>query len=312
MILANFITIRSVGGSPLSSKNKSVAAGDNASLISRLLVAFESAKRFDDHGREYWLARGYAEILGYSWEGFKSVVERGTSALREEGACVEEHLRHVSKVSIGGQGARREFGDIELSRRACYLLGINGDPRKKASIASVQQYFVGQTRRQEIAEMLGAAGTDAGRIDARLKLAATEQELREVASSRLTRPEVHLPQIRDAGHEALLAKPVKQIRVDLGVPESRDVMDFADPLIVKATDFATAVTARHVKNDPSLKGVRKIKDVNIESHKGIRGVMANAGVLAGTLPGAGDIREVEHRLERQRAKLVRHNVEGQP
>jgi DNA-damage-inducible protein D len=296
----------------MPSKKQSGVAVDNGSLISRLLIAFEQAKRIDEHGKEYWLAREYMAILGYAnWRTFNTLIDRAKATLEAEGGSVSDHFAASHKMIDLGKGAKRETPDYRLTRRASYLVSINGDPAQKASIAAAQRYFVEQARKQEITEMLGLAGSDAERVEARRKLAATEEELKEVASDRLTRPEEHLRQIRDAGHEALLSKPVKKIRADLGVPEERDVMDFADPLIVKGSDFATALTARQVATDESLKGVGKIKGINAGNHKGVRDVMTGTGMIPGQLPGAGDIRAVQARLERQRAKLLKQNAEGQ-
>ena len=46
------------------------------------------------------------------------------------------------------KGAKREIEDLMLSRYACYLIAMNGDPRKE-EIAFAQGYFAVQTRKQE-------------------------------------------------------------------------------------------------------------------------------------------------------------------
>ena len=53
-------------------------------------------------------------------------------------------------VSIGS-GAQREIDDIMLSRYACYLIVMNGDPRKQI-IAVGQTYFAVKTRQQELVD----------------------------------------------------------------------------------------------------------------------------------------------------------------
>jgi DNA-damage-inducible protein D len=87
------------------------------------------------------------------------------------------------------------------------------------------------------------------------------------------------------------------------VPEGRDVMDFADPLIVKGADFATAITTHRLRKDITLKGVNEIKKVNEEIHGGVRKVMIDGGVFPEKLPPAPDVKEIESRLDRRRAKL---------
>jgi DNA-damage-inducible protein D len=285
-------------------KKQEVAAVEDESLIRRILVEIEHARKSDEQGREYWEARELARILSYKWQAFEGVIERAKAACAEEGEAVEDHFTHVRKMVPIGSGAERDLPDIELTRRACYHVGISGDPRKKATIAAVQRYFVEQTRKQEIREMLGVAGADADRLAARQKLADTEKELTELAAPRVMRPDVHLQQIRDAGHEALMGKSSSQIREHLGVPDGRDLMDFADPLLVKGSDFATAITNRQLRNDEKLSGVRKISETHAENHADARGMLTKRGLMPGKLPPVEDIRKIQGRLDKRRAKLA--------
>lgn len=250
-----------------------VAIAEDGALINRLLAAFEQAKRTGENGCEYWLAREYAEILAYTWEGFAGPMERGKAALAEGGEDIDDHFRHVSKVIPVAKGGEWNIGDIELTRRACYLVGINGDPRKKASIAAVQRYFAEQTRKQEINEMLGLAGADADRVAACRKLRETKDDLAEATKKRLTDPDKQLDKIKRRGQEALFAKSVTNIREDLDIPDDREIEDFVDPVIVKGTDFATSLTAKQVREDSALRGVGKIGDANVKNHVGLRRVM---------------------------------------
>lgn len=280
------------------------------SLIERLLVAFEHTRRVDEREREYWLAREYADILGYSWEGFAGPVQRGKAALAGEGEGADDHFRHVSKSIAVPKGGQRDIGDIELTRRACYLIGINGDPRKKDTVAAVQRYFAEQTRKQEIHEMLSLASSDADRLAACQKFNATEAELKEVAAPRLTRPGEHLDQIKRRGHKGLFNASPETVKAKLNIPADRQIEDFADPAIVKGMDLATHLTARRVRDDESLTGVSRIGAVNEHNHKGVRRVIVDSGVFPEAMPSAGDIRDVQARVEKQRAKLARQVPEG--
>jgi hypothetical protein len=55
-----------LAGSLTVAKKNSVVNPAAGRLIDRLQVAFEQARRADDAGREYWLAREYGAILGYT------------------------------------------------------------------------------------------------------------------------------------------------------------------------------------------------------------------------------------------------------
>lgn len=58
-------------------------------------------------------------------------------------------------MSYSGKGAVQHVKDYNLSRFACYLIAMNGDPRK-TEIASAQVYFAVSTRTQEIHQLLKA------------------------------------------------------------------------------------------------------------------------------------------------------------
>lgn len=116
---------------------------------------FESIKKINEEGVEYWEARELMPLLGYDkWENFEKVVERAKSACEISKQEIKDHFLDVRKMVQLGSGSEREVKDYHLSRYACYLIAQNGDPRKQ-EIAMAQTYFAIQTRKQEIFEQIG-------------------------------------------------------------------------------------------------------------------------------------------------------------
>lgn len=127
-----------------------------------------------DENVEYWLARELMGLLGYlRWENFLEAIKRAENACSLQKIELSYHFRDVTKMIQLPKGAKREIADIMLSRYACYLIAMNGDPRKE-EIAFAQGYFAVQTRRQELIE---ERVQYIERMIAREKLAASETQL---------------------------------------------------------------------------------------------------------------------------------------
>ena len=97
-----------------------------------------------------------------------------------------------------GSGAERAVEDYMLSRFACYLVVMNGDPRKEV-IAVGQAYFAVKTRQQELIEKYGgkAAGSVSKKTDYVL--------VGEAAGSKLTKAqELGIPVLSEEEFKNLL------------------------------------------------------------------------------------------------------------
>jgi len=118
---------------------------------------FESIKKLDENGVEYWTARELMSVLGYSkWQNFEIVVERAEKACVNSRQFPQDHFTDISKMTDIGHGIARKLDDYKLDRYACYLIAQNGDSTKPA-IALAQTYFAIQARKQEIYDSLSAS-----------------------------------------------------------------------------------------------------------------------------------------------------------
>lgn len=108
---------------------------------------FNRIRHYDKTNTEYWMARELMPMLGYQkWERFAGAIERSIAACNNSGGHPDQHFLPETGKSLTG----RPGEDYKLSRYGCYLIAMNGDPRK-AAIASAQSYFAIKTREAELA-----------------------------------------------------------------------------------------------------------------------------------------------------------------
>ncbi len=103
-------------------------------------------------GTAYWSARELQPYLGYvEWRKLAGAIDRAQQACANAGY---DPNAHFASIFVGADKNSNSVGrpglDIHLSRFACYLTAMNGDPRKR-EIAAAQQYFAVMTRAAELA-----------------------------------------------------------------------------------------------------------------------------------------------------------------
>lgn len=101
--------------------------------------------------------------LNIEWRNFSKVIDKAKEACKGGENATSEHFVDVNKTSPMPNGGKKQIGDIQLSRYACYLIVPNGDPRKKV-IALGQTYFAVKTRQQELIENFESLEEDQKRL----------------------------------------------------------------------------------------------------------------------------------------------------
>ena len=113
-------------------------------------IVFEDIKHIDEFGNEYWLARELQNVLGYhQWRSINDLIKRAKVACKESKYYNDNHFALQRKMVDIGSKTIRNVIDYKLSRYACYLIVMNGNPKKEI-IALAQTYFAIQTRKQEL------------------------------------------------------------------------------------------------------------------------------------------------------------------
>jgi len=214
----------------------------NEVIIASLNKDFESIKKIDKNGVEYWQARELMQILGYEkWQNAEEVIARAAKACINSGQAVDNHFTSFSKMVRIGSDSVREVGDWKLDRYACYLIAQNGDPNKP-EIALAQTYFAVQTRRQEIFEQLTESDK---RIFIRGEVTAENKKLFSTAKrAGVTR----FGSFNDAGYRGLYGMPLASIENKKNIKKG-ELLDRAGTTELAANLFRITQTDEKIKKD---------------------------------------------------------------
>ena len=91
--------------------------------MSHQITPFESIRRTNPTGNEFWSSRDFAKVLDYAdYRNFQSVIESARTACFNSGQRVEDHFVDVTDMIEVGKGARRPAKTVMMSRYACYLV----------------------------------------------------------------------------------------------------------------------------------------------------------------------------------------------
>jgi DNA-damage-inducible protein D len=203
---------------------------------------FESIKRIDENGVEYWDARELMPLLGYAqWRAFDEVIGRAAKACINSGQDVDNHFARSSKMVAIGSNTVREVINYQLDRYACYLIAQNGDS-EKSEIATAQTYFAVQTRRQEIFEQLSEGEK---RIFIRGEVSDRNKELFKTARNAGVSK---FGLFNDAGYRGLYGIPLSDIEKKKGIKKG-ELLDRAGSTELAANLFRITQTNEKIAKD---------------------------------------------------------------
>lgn len=215
------------------------------------ILPFESIRRADEEGHEYWSARDLSKVLGYTEYGkFKNAIQKAEVACKGSNNEVSDHFAHVSDMIETGKGARREIEDVLLSRYACYLIVQNADPSKEI-VALGQTYFAMQTRRAEIADdELAGLTADQKRLYVRVQLTEHNRLLATAASDAGVVTQHDFAIFQDHGYMGLYGGlKARDIHARKGLKKSQQILDHMDSTELAANLFRATQTEEKLRRE---------------------------------------------------------------
>lgn len=263
--------------------------------------SFESLKKYNRHGVEYWSARELQSYLGYStWQRFASSIKKAMESCKQSGNDPQNHFSSAAKMVGIGSGTSRDLDDYHLSRFASYLIAQNGDPRKP-EIAEAQKYFAIQTRRQEISDQMAA---DLERLETRHQASVEFKALSGAAREAGVQDKM-FGIFHDAGYKGLYGGiGVDAIKARKGIAPKEQLMDRMDTTELAANLFRMTQTRDKLKNE-RIRNQRDAMETHEMVGKRVRSAIEEiGGTLPENIPPAEPIKKVEKRLKTTHSRLT--------
>ena len=284
---------------------------------------FEDIKHTDENV-EFWLARELQEVLDYAkWQNFERVIDTAKIACKisqhevgdhfvETFAMVEMALGGKAKLGIADAGnsekkKMRKVKDYKLTRYACYLIVMNGDPRKEV-IAHGQTYFAVKTRQQEYQELYKNLTEDERRLFLRADIKQKNQLLAEAAKRAGVREPVDYAIFQDFGYMGLYGGLKRHdIAQRKGLSEKDNILDHMGSEELGANIFRITQTEGIMKRD----GISTQTEANETHYRVGKTVRKTIAELGGEMPENLPLPEKSiPEIEKEKRKQIKNPFKG--
>jgi len=254
-------------------------------------LTFEDFK--NENGLTFWWASDLLIMLGYKdMKSFQKVLDRATKAF------VSLNIPHYENI-IAFQREKEgdEFLDFKLSRFACYITVMNGDP-KKVEVAEAQAYFAQQTRKFE----LYIQNSDQiERLLIREELTEGNKSLTSIV--KLSGVE-DFAKFQNAGYIGMYNMPSWKLEKKRGVKKGK-LMDHMGRTELAANLFRVTQAEERIKNK-GIKGQASLEQTHYEVGREVREIIQkNVGKNPENLPLEKQLSDVKKELKDGHKKMVK-------
>lgn len=240
----------------------------NEEMVTYSEQTFESIKHYTDDGQEFWYARELSKVLQYAdWRNFQNAIFKAMEACQNSGNDIEDHFGETTNMINLGKSAKRRVEDYALSRYACYLIVMNGDPSKEI-IALGQTYFAVKTRQQELVEDYEQLSEDQKRLAIRNEMKRHNSALADAAHDAGVIEPIDYAIFQNYGYMGLYnGLKAADIRQRKGLKKGQDILDHMGSTELAANLFRATQTEEKLRRD-KVRGKRCKSDALRSRPKG--------------------------------------------
>ena len=242
---------------------------------------FESIKHINEYGQEFWYARELAKALEYKdFRNFEQSIFKAMDACKNSGYNISDHFGDATEMVSIGSGAERGFPSYMLSRYACYLIVMNGDPRKEV-IAAGQTYFAVKTRQQELTEYYAQLTEDQKRLAIRSEIKEHNKSLAAAAQQAGVETPQEYAVFQNYGYMGLYGGlKAQDIKARKGLKKSQDILDHMGSTELAANLFRATQTDEKLRRE-NIQGKAQANRTHYEVGAKVRQTIQDLG---GTMP----------------------------
>lgn len=256
-------------------------------------LTFEDFK--NENGIVYWWASDLMKMVGYpNMKSFLKVLDRATKAMVSLNIPYYDNIIPIDRI-IEGQSIR----DFKLTRFACYITVMNGDP-KKVEVAEAQAYFAQQTRKFEL---FIESNNDMDRLLIREELTDGNKSLNSIAKQAGV---IDYARFANAGYRGMYNMFSMGLEKKRGIKKGK-LMDYMGRTELAANLFRITQTEERIKNQ-KVNGQSALEKTHYEVGREVRDiVIKNTGKAPENLPQEKELPAVKKELKQGYRKMQKED-----
>jgi DNA-damage-inducible protein D len=265
---------------------------DNLQVSNSSRPSFEDFKNVN--GLTFWWATDLMTMLGYKdMKSFQKVLDRATKAF------VSLNIPHYENIIAEQRIVNNiQIQDFKLSRFACYITVMNGDP-KKLEVAEAQAYFAQQTRKFEI---FLEGHNEIERLLIREELTEGNKSLASIGRQ-AGGLNFDYAKFQNAGYLGMYNMPSWKLEVKRGVKKGT-LMEHMGRTELAANLFRVTQTEERIKSK-GITGQSNLESTHFEVGREVRDIVKkNVGKTPENLTQEKQLSEVKKEIKQGHKKML--------